>query len=214
MDSSTTRKFSGTGLGLAISKQLVNLMSGSIGVESRLGEGSTFWFKLPLRIDSERGVVVPPTIDIHGVRVLIVDDNEVNRLALHEQITGWGMRNGSAAGGAEALEAMRAAQQGRDPYQFVFLDYLMPEMDGIMLARSIHQDPSLRGTAIVMLTSFGQVPEINQVHGDIIDACLIKPVRQSQLFNTVLSIWVNHLGRGLSKESRPTRSTGRGKRIC
>jgi CheY-like chemotaxis protein len=165
VDSSTARKFSGTGLGLAISKQLVNLMSGSIGVESRLGEGSTFWFKLPLRIDTERGVVVPPTIDIHGVRVLIVGDNEVNRLALHEQITGWGMRNGSAAGGAEALEAMRAAQQGRDPYQFVFLDYLMPEMDGIMLAQSIHQDPSLRGTAIVMLTSFGQVPEINQVHG-------------------------------------------------
>ena len=140
VDSSATRKFGGTGLGLAISKQLVNLMGGSIGVESRPGEGSTFWFKLPLRVDSEpRASTVPPA-DIHGVRALIVDDNEVNRRVLQEQISSWGMRSGSAAGGAETLKALRAAQETGDPYQFVFLDYQMPGMDGIMVARTIRKD--------------------------------------------------------------------------
>ena len=211
VDSSTTRKFSGTGLGLAISKQLVNLMGGSIGVESRLGEGSTFWFKLPLRIDTERLVIAPSPADIHGVRAMIVDDNEVNRRVLDEQIAGWGMRSGSAAGGAEALEAIRAAQRSGDPYQFVFLDYLMPEMDGIMLARAIRNDPSLHDTAIVMLTSLGQAHEINQAQGDIIDACLTKPVRQSQLFNTVVSLWAKRIGGDVTDgiPSKPPNGAGK-----
>jgi CheY-like chemotaxis protein len=211
VDSSTTRKFGGTGLGLAISKQLVNLMDGSIGVDSRLGEGSTFWFKLPLRMDTERLNIAPPLADIHGVRALIVDDNEINRRVLDEQFTGWGMRSGSAAGGAEALEAIRAEQRSGDPYQFVFLDYLMPEMDGIMLARAIRNDPSLRDTVIVMLTSLGQAQEINQAHGDIIDACLTKPVRQSQLFNTVVSVWAKRLGVDVSDGIPSKPSNGAGK---
>jgi PAS domain S-box-containing protein len=211
VDSSSTRKFSGTGLGLAISKQLVNLMGGSIGVESCLGEGSTFWFKLPLRMDTERLVLAPSSADIHGVRALIVDDNEVNRRVLDEQITGWGMRDGSAAGGAEALEAIRAAQRSGDPYQFVFLDYVMPEMDGIMLARAIRNDPSLHDTAIVMLTSLGQAPEISQAEGNIIDACLTKPVRQSQLFNTVVSIWTKRLGVNVADGIPPKPGNGAAK---
>jgi signal transduction histidine kinase/ligand-binding sensor domain-containing protein/DNA-binding response OmpR family regulator len=211
VDSSTTRRFGGTGLGLAISKQLVNLMGGSIGVESRPGEGSTFWFKLTLRFDSEAHDLAVPPADIHDVRALIVDDNEVNRRVLQEQITSWGMRSGSAAGGAEALEAMRAAQETSDPYQFVFLDYQMPEMDGIMVARAIHQDPSLRRTPIVMLTSVGQVQEVSREQADIIDACLAKPVRQSQLFNTVVGVWAKHLGIGVSAAIPPKPDLAAGK---
>ncbi len=131
------------------------------------------------------------------MRALIVDDNEVNRRVLQEQISSWGMRSGSAAGGAEALEAMRAAQEAGDPYQFVFLDYQMPEMDGIMVARTIRKDPSLRRTPIVMLTSLAQGQEVRREQADIIDACLVKPVRQSQLFNTVVGVWAKHLGIGV-----------------
>jgi hypothetical protein len=97
VDGSTTRRHGGTGLGLAISKQLVNLMGGSIGVESRLGEGSTFWFELPLQLDTQPHAAPPPVADITGLRVLILSDNEVNRRVLDEQITGWGMRSGSFA---------------------------------------------------------------------------------------------------------------------
>jgi PAS domain S-box-containing protein len=198
VDASTTRTFGGTGLGLAISKQLVNLMGGSIGVESQLGEGSTFWFRLPLRVDTQAGPTEHSLGDLNGVHALIVDDNDINRRVLQEQITGWGMRHGSAAGGGEALAALRAEQASGDPFQFVFLEQQMPEMDGIMLARAIHKDPSLRGIPIVMLTSLGQSSETHQLQGEIIDACLTKPVRQSQLFDTVVNVWAKHHDMGVA----------------
>jgi signal transduction histidine kinase/DNA-binding response OmpR family regulator len=194
VDGSTTRKYGGTGLGLAISKRLVKLMGGSIGVESRLGGGSTFWFDVPLRLDTQAPVAQTPVADISGLRALILDDNEVNRRLLHEQVTGWGMRNGSFATGKEALQAMRDAQAAGDPYHFVLLDYLMPDHDGISLARTIHADPALGGSMIVMLSSIGQCPEVARMKGGVIDACLTKPVRQSQLFNTLTDVWAKRQG--------------------
>ena len=90
-DSSTSRKYGGTGLGLAICKQLVQLMGGSIGVRSSVGEGSTFWFTLPLELDTHPQAAPVPVADLRELRVLIVDDNEVNRRVLHEHITSWGI---------------------------------------------------------------------------------------------------------------------------
>jgi len=202
VDGSTTRRYGGTGLGLAISKQLVNLMEGSIGVESRLGEGSTFWFDLPLRLDTEPQAGPPPVADISGLRALILDDNEVNRRLLQEQVTGWGMRNGSFATAGQALQEVRVAQEAGDPYHFVLLDYLMPERDGIALARAIRADASLGGCVIVMLSSIGQCQKIKQTQG-VIDACLSKPVRQSQLFHTLTSAWAKRRGSELSCGLRP-----------
>jgi PAS domain S-box-containing protein len=184
-DASTTRRYGGTGLGLAICKQLVTLMGGGIGVESREGEGSTFWFTLPLTLDAAPHALPVPEVDLNGLRVLIVDDNQVNRKVLHEQITSWGMRNGSYASGAEALEALRTAARAGDPYDFVLLDYQMPGMDGAELAVAIKADPKLSGAALVMLTSVGHLAEVKVLEGTGIDACLTKPVRQSYLLNTL-----------------------------
>ena len=188
-DSSTTRKYGGTGLGLAICKQLVELMRGSIGVRSSSGEGSTFWFTLPLELDAHPHAAPAPVADLRDLRVLIVDDSEVNRRVLHEQIAGWGMRNGSLTSGDELLDALRSAKKSGDPYHFVLLDYQMPGKDGVELTAAIKADPAIRDTVVVLLTSIGQWSELRQI-GDIrADASLVKPVRQSQLLNTLATSW-------------------------
>ena len=193
LDGSTTRKYGGTGLGLAISKQLIVLMGGTVGVESRVGEGSTFWFSLPLLLDAQPQAVPAPAADLRNLRVLIVDDSEVNRRLLHEQITTWGMRNGSFAVPQRALEELRAAHEAGDPYQFALLDYQMPEMNGATLARAIKNDSRTRGVLVVLLTSVGRWSEVRPLERVAIDASLVKPVRQSQLRNTLGTLWSKKL---------------------
>ena len=192
-DASTTRRYGGTGLGLAISKQLTELMGGSIGADSQVGEGSTFWFTLSLPVDAQPEPRAAPAVDLTGVRGLIVDDNEVNRRVVHEQVVGWGMRNGSFASGKQALQAMREAFADGDPYQMVIADYQMPGMDGAMLAAAIKADPALRDTVVIMLTSVGGRSEVQCMEGASIEAYLVKPVRHSQLLNTLITAWSKKL---------------------
>ena len=183
VDGSTTRRYGGTGLGLAISKQLVNLMGGEVGVTSQIGEGSTFWFTMPLQLDAQPHAEPVPVADLRGLHVLIVDDYDVNRRVLHEQITSWGMRNGSYAGAVEAFQALREARAAGDPYQVVLLDYQMPEMDGATLAALIKADPLLSDTVVIMLTSVGHWSEVRHMRGANIDACLVKPPRRPRVRN-------------------------------
>jgi len=211
VDSSTTRKYGGTGLGLAISKQLVELMGGTVNVESRLREGSTFSFTLPLVLDAQPAPAQPPIVDLAGLRVLIVDDNEVNRRVVHEQISSWGMRNGSYASGSEALQAILAAQAAGDPYHVVIADYQMPELDGASLAAMIKANPSTQDTVIVILTSVGHRSDlVKGSRGNNIDACLVKPVRHSQLLDTVATAWSKRLqaSSGVQPETTFQKSLG------
>ena len=202
-DSSTTRRYGGTGLGLAISKHLVEMMGGVIQAHSKVGEGSTFAFTLPLALDPQPNTAPLPMAELNGLRVLIVDDNEVNRRIVHEQITSWGMRNGSFASGEEALEAVRAARQSGDPYDFVISDFQMPLMDGATLARAIKGDPAIRDTLVVMLSSIGDTREVRGAQSAWVDAYMVKPVRQSQLFNTLASTWAAKLRTAHRTQAEP-----------
>jgi signal transduction histidine kinase/DNA-binding response OmpR family regulator len=198
VDGSITRKFGGTGLGLAISKQLMKLMDGEVGVDSQVGQGSTFWFTLPLQLDAQSHTEPVPVAELRGLRVLIVDDNDVNRRMLHEQITSWEMRNGSHAEATQVIQALREAREAGDPYQVALLDYQMPEMDGATLAAAIKADPLLKDMVIIMLTSVSHWGELRQLQGAAIDACLVKPVRQSQLLNTLATAWAKKRQNGFA----------------
>ena len=191
VDGSTTRNYGGTGLGLAISKRLVKLMRGDIGVTSHPGQGSTFWFSLPLRLDSQPHP--PASVDVLGeARVLIVDDNDVNRRVVHEQIVGLGLRGESCKSGEEALRLLLAARLEGHPFSIAIIDSEIPGMDGRSLATRIKNDPKLHGTAVIMITSVSHSRDARR--GSPCDAYMMKPVRQAELLQTIANAWASRNG--------------------
>jgi signal transduction histidine kinase/DNA-binding response OmpR family regulator len=192
-DSSPKRRFGGTGLGLAITKQLVRLMGGTIGVDSEVDVGSRFWFSLPLKVD--RDAAAPEAAaPLRGVHILTVDDNELNREVLHEELTSWGVRHLAVASGTEALAELRNAIQSDDPYQIAIIDHVMPVMDGAELAQAIKADAELSHVPLVLITSAGG-PEPDYAELGFV-AHLIRPVAERHMIDTLMRVWgIGHAGR-------------------
>jgi two-component system sensor histidine kinase/response regulator len=183
-DSSITRRYGGSGLGLAICQQLVTAMGGTLGVESELGSGSTFWFTVPLRVAARPAEPLPRPADLAGLRTLVVDDNHTNRTILHDQLQVWGMSVDTVDGGTAALAALRVAARQEVPYDLALLDLCMPEMDGLELARHIQGDAALAGTPLVLMTSG---PDVHRAEAEAagLTSALTKPVLMSRLRNTL-----------------------------
>ncbi len=189
VDHSTTRKYGGTGLGLTISAQLASMMGGRIWVDSEAGQGSTFHVTARFGLCGNGAAPPPPAqpAHLHGLAVLIVDDNATNRRILHEVLTNWRMRPRAVDGGAAALTVLSEAAAAGEPYPLILLDGHMPEMDGFTLAGKIQADPALNGATVLILTSAGQPEDVERCRQLGVRAYLTKPVRQSELLETILS---------------------------
>ena len=199
IDASTTRRYGGTGLGLAISKQIIELMEGTIGVSSRAGEGTTFWFNLSLPVDPKPIFSFPPPADLTGVRVMIVSDHEIKRHILQEQFSGWGMRSDARAMDPEALRILKEARQSKDPYQIVMIVCDSVGIDTERLGKAIKWDPLLRETLLMMLVSTGQRGDAKRVVEAGFVVYLVEPISPFQLLEALSTLWGNHAA-GISTE--------------
>jgi polar amino acid transport system substrate-binding protein len=183
-DTSTSRKFGGTGLGLTISKNLVEMMNGKIWVESEPEKGSTFIFEANFGLQSEQDhKELLPTEDLKGLKVLVVDDNELSRKIFRSMLESFSFSVFEAESGKTALKLIKEADS---PFKLVIMDWKMPEMDGIKTSEKIKEEKLLEQPKIIIVTAFGREEVLKQTEHAGLDGFLIKPVNPSMLLNAVL----------------------------
>jgi PAS domain S-box-containing protein len=184
-DGSTTRRYGGTGLGLAISRRLVELMGGEIDISSTEHQGSTFSFTT--RFECIASVTPAPSrpANLEGLRVLILDDSSANREILSRYVASWGMDTAQSDDGLAALDTLSRAAQAGQPFDVALIDLAMPNMDGFAVARAIERDPTIAQTRLILVTAFDEHGLGEQALRSGFGAYLVKPVKQSQLFDAI-----------------------------
>lgn len=188
-DGSATRSYGGMGLGLSVCRRLVEMMGGTIGVESMLGHGANFRFSLPLRRNRNEAIqqINPPILK--GMKILAVDDLESVCTVMAEQLNLSGMRCVTAHNGTEALQAMKKAREANDPFSIVLIDYLMPGMNGETLARLISDNPQFNGTCMIMVTASGEALTGDNFEKHGFSAFISKPIKSRVLVESLAAIW-------------------------
>ncbi|MFP3579007.1 response regulator [Arthrobacter sp. SIMBA_036] len=186
-DASTTRRYGGTGLGLAICSRLTTAMNGEIGMDSVPGEGSVFWFRIPLPVAPPSDDPLPAAGFLTGMRALVVDDNATNRLVLESQLRGWRLQPHAVPDAKTAVALARDAAQRGEPYDLAVLDMCMPETNGLELARAFKADPALASIELIMLTSTMQI-DGSAIANAGVREWLMKPVRSSEFYNRLIRL--------------------------
>jgi two-component system sensor histidine kinase/response regulator len=213
-DGTTRRRFGGTGLGLSISSRLVGLMEGRIWVESELGRGSAFHFTACFGT-ADGDALAPPLANLaslQGTPILVVDDQPTNRRLLEEMLRRWGFAPASAAGGEEALAALRDARREERSYRLVVLDVQMPVVDGFEVVRRMREDPALAPITVMMLSSGGRADEAARCRELGAVPYVVKPVDPSRLLTTIMTALGSPVGEASRRDPLPP-SRGRPLRI-